>query len=199
MTPTREESMQMAMKHCVLDCYEGDLTCIESLVAAAYALGAAQAQQNTEPELPEPHLRIPRNSMGAKWIDDCFSATQMHDHYQAGVRVGMGQSLDAKLNYAPLYDYAQANRTDYNQLCTAVRAAMQGGQQWQPIDSAPKDGTVVLGYRDGRIGTASRVQRSDCEMWTFCGTSADAENHPKVKPTHWMPLPAAPAMQGGQQ
>lgn len=30
---------------------------------------------------------------------------------------------------------------------------------WRDIESAPKDGTVILGYRDGRIGTASKVPR----------------------------------------
>lgn len=62
----------------------------------------------------------------------------------------------------------------------------------QPIDTAPTDGTVFLGYRerDGRWGECYRVQRDDCEMWSFGGGSAAAEEFPDFKPTHWMPLPA---------
>ena len=37
----------------------------------------------------------------------------------------------------------------------------------RPIDTAPTDGTVFLGYRerDGRWGECYRIQRDDCEMW----------------------------------
>ena len=61
----------------------------------------------------------------------------------------------------------------------------------QPIDTAPTDGTVFLGYRerDGRWGECYRIQRDDCEMWGFGGESAAAEEWPGFKPTHWMPLP----------
>ena len=61
----------------------------------------------------------------------------------------------------------------------------------RPIDTAPTDGTVFLGYRerDGRWGECYRIQRDDCEMWGFGGESAAAEEWPGFKPTHWMPLP----------
>ena len=51
----------------------------------------------------------------------------------------------------------------------------------RPIDTAPTDGTVFLGYRerDGRWGECYRIQRDDCEMWGFA--------------SHWMPLPAKPS------
>jgi len=62
----------------------------------------------------------------------------------------------------------------------------------QPIETAPTDGTVFLGYRqrDGRWGECFRIQRDDCEMWSFGGGSAADEEFPYFKPTHWMPLPA---------
>ena len=61
----------------------------------------------------------------------------------------------------------------------------------RPIDTAPTDGTVFLGYRerDGRWGECYRIQRDDCEMWSFGGESAAAEEWPGFKPTHWMPQP----------
>lgn len=70
------------------------------------------------------------------------------------------------------------------------------GKNWdysalQPIDTAPTDGTVFLGYRerDRRWGECYRIQRDDCEMWSFGGSSAAAEGFPEFKPSHWMPLP----------
>lgn len=63
---------------------------------------------------------------------------------------------------------------------------------WQPIETAPKDGTDFLGYRDGDIGICYRVLRDDCEMWCFGGKSAAVEYFPKFRPTHWMPLPSSP-------
>ena len=62
----------------------------------------------------------------------------------------------------------------------------------QPIDTAPTDGTVFLGYRerDGRWGECYRVQRDDCEMWSFGGTCAAEEVYHGFRPTLWMPLPA---------
>ncbi len=62
----------------------------------------------------------------------------------------------------------------------------------QPIETAPTDGTVFLGYRqrDGRWGECFRIQRDDCEMWSFGGGCAADEEFPDFKPTHWMPLPA---------
>lgn len=64
--------------------------------------------------------------------------------------------------------------------------------EWQPIETSPKDGTVILGYRCGKIASASRVPRDDCEMWAFGALSADVAGRPDAKPTHWMPLPPPP-------
>ena len=88
-----------------------------------------------------------------------------------GVLAGNAQAMDGGPN--PHYD----------------REALVPGLQ--PIDTAPTDGTVFLGYRerDGRWGECYRIQRDDCEMWGFGGESAAAEEWPNFKPTHWMPLP----------
>lgn len=63
---------------------------------------------------------------------------------------------------------------------------------WKPIETAPQDGSVFLGYRDGKFREACRVPRDDCEMWIFGGQSGSTEFSPQLKPTHWMPLPPAP-------
>lgn len=63
--------------------------------------------------------------------------------------------------------------------------------EWRTIESAPKDGTVFLGYRDGRYRECYRVEREE-ETWFFGGTIGAHKNAPWLRPTHWMPLPEAP-------
>ena len=53
--------------------------------------------------------------------------------------------------------------------------------EWQPIESAPKDGTVVFFYVP--YGRERRVARAD-DYWSGAWWLVDA--------THWMPLPPPP-------
>ncbi len=60
-------------------------------------------------------------------------------------------------------------------------------QAWQPIDTAPKDGTEVLVY----------IRRKVIRLgWYFAPSSRTFgwrdENSRKISPTHWMPLPSPP-------
>lgn len=66
--------------------------------------------------------------------------------------------------------------------------------EWRPIETAPKDGSLILGYfADGE--TAWHFDRlvcrwiSDLEMWSAKGVSG-------LQPTHWQPLPEPPKEQG---
>jgi len=124
------------------------------------AFGASQAQQTTA-ELPE------AAKCEGGWGELCvyyYTAAQMHEHYAAGVRAGMGQS------------------------------------QWQPIDSAPKDGTWILiweqygenpfvGYWGSGRWNASH-EHVDAEGGWDGAVVVDAITQDLV--SHWMPLPAAP-------
>lgn len=84
---------------------------------------------------------------------------------------------------------------EYETICKALEA-----QQWQPIATAPKDGTYILLYRpveDGRHKDAVREgkyhrygMRYTWRVRSGCVWDIDA-------PTHWMPLPEAPAQEGG--
>lgn len=67
---------------------------------------------------------------------------------------------------------------------------------WQPIETAPKDGTPVLGW-DGDCMTTVQW------WWPSIGTPADGywdlvcagmyASDGEWAPTHWMPLPPPPA------
>lgn len=66
--------------------------------------------------------------------------------------------------------------------------------QWQPIETAPKDGTIVLVFSptDGTHSATFEVYWSKkCwnVAWNDCGRDGDVEIY---NVTHWMPLPPAP-------
>ena len=60
--------------------------------------------------------------------------------------------------------------------------------KWQPIETAPKDGTHILGYADGEM-TVVYWFSEECWQITVSGLHADDG---EWWPTHWMLLPEAP-------
>ena len=67
-------------------------------------------------------------------------------------------------------------------------------QEWQPIETAPKDGTLVLLYAQGTLASGV-YEAGDWYFWE--GEIVDCEgrlNHwiKGFGPTHWMPLPPPP-------
>lgn len=65
-------------------------------------------------------------------------------------------------------------------LITRLRAA-EAQTAWQPIETAPRDGTWVLAW----CGTS-------CEQITWTDEDRWGTGEGWVRPTHWQPLPAAP-------
>lgn len=68
--------------------------------------------------------------------------------------------------------------------------------EWQPIESAPKDGTAFLGYRPG---ASPYVARKDCDIVHYSGWGGGIwegangyAKHNLTDLTHWMPLPEPP-------
>lgn len=62
--------------------------------------------------------------------------------------------------------------------------------EWQPIETAPKDGREILlhfGFGDGDVPPPLVCAWAD-HRWVLVG----AEVEVFTEPTHWMPLPAAP-------
>lgn len=84
-----------------------------------------------------------------------------------------------------------------------LESALQGGADWQPIETAPKDGReVILRDRD-RVGCACWTRWPDVhdtdgalEIEGGEGWTVGADGDEWRNPTHWMPLPAPPGSQG---
>lgn len=62
-----------------------------------------------------------------------------------------------------------------------------GTHEWQPIDTAPKDGTSILGYDDHDMNIV---------YWSFSGwnlvCAGSYAEYTDWDPTHWMALPDPP-------
>jgi len=81
-----------------------------------------------------------------------------------------------------------------------VYAAPQAVPAWLPIESAPKDGSEFLAWWDDGKGSKHRGVRTTHYLdnsktrtpWAGWIGPSMAVVHIGLKPTHWMPLPAAP-------
>lgn len=61
--------------------------------------------------------------------------------------------------------------------------------EWQPIETAPKDGSRFLTYkRNKRVGDVYAIHKWVGKKFQAVGPSYNPS------PTHWMPLPAAPVI-----
>ena len=61
---------------------------------------------------------------------------------------------------------------------------------WQPISTAPKDGTTILVVFDGKLVVAKYVECSSPWKWAEWDEEKGSFNERWV--THWMPIPAPP-------
>lgn len=90
-----------------------------------------------------------------------------------------------------LSDYRKALEIGRKQLNVPKR---ESGGGWQPIETAPKDGSfIMLGtYKNGIcLGLSNASYASGVRKW-FDGSEY------LHNPTHWMPLPESPKIEGGQ-
>lgn len=72
-------------------------------------------------------------------------------------------------------------------------AIKKAAGQWQPIETAPKDGLVMLLYPCGMFGTVSPdVGYWDRDKGYEAWRTLDGERIEPM-PTHWMPLPDPPS------
>lgn len=59
--------------------------------------------------------------------------------------------------------------------------------EWQPIATAPRDGTKILVWREAELGYAGR--RIGVDKWH---KNRWWHSRLNMQPTHWMPLPDPP-------
>lgn len=80
--------------------------------------------------------------------------------------------------------------------------------QWQPIETAPKDGTDVLLFAPGRLTCGHWTTEAERRSFTgFCGGECRCPEYEYIEPywlswdggfttehppTHWQPMPTAP-------
>ena len=66
--------------------------------------------------------------------------------------------------------------------------------EWQPIETAPKDGTRVLLIDADDAGTVCWGEWSDWDEVPECRDIGDigCNGQYDYQPTHWMPLPSPP-------
>jgi hypothetical protein len=97
---------------------------------------------------------------------------------------------------AQLADYTHRG-DDVHPVEAAMRDHDEGMTGWQPIETAPKDGTVVFVWYVTHFTSRAAFHNSikmafwvaGCSEWSVDGLGG---NVPPAL-THWMPLPAAPA------
>ena len=86
--------------------------------------------------------------------------------------------------------------------CIAAEQAAASVPSWQPIETAPRDGTRIVAWVDGQ-----NWRRCEVILWWRPSSSADARWHRDAErtlavsgtPTHWMPLPEAPGVPASAQ
>ncbi len=63
--------------------------------------------------------------------------------------------------------------------------------QWQPIETAPRDRTMILGINpQSSLGCVTVFYNSALSKWCSSWEASAIIAH---QPTHWMPLPAPPS------
>lgn len=63
--------------------------------------------------------------------------------------------------------------------------------EWQPIETAPKDGTEILIYSEIEGVRSSYFEHG---MWQKGSWFSKPEERERAKPKKWMPLPKPPAV-----
>lgn len=76
--------------------------------------------------------------------------------------------------------------------------------QWQPIESAPTDGTNILAIVAGNHPMSGQPFIPEVVKWTEdgwwnCMWGCASDNRGGYEPTHWMPLPPAPSLENEQE
>ena len=64
--------------------------------------------------------------------------------------------------------------------------------KWQPIETAPRDGTMFLGFIDNKGEDFNEMLVMFCKHAREPFWTTHSDDHIGMNPTHWMPLPTPP-------
>ena len=121
------------------------------------------------------------------------------------------EAVEARLEvFTRLEDWGSFGSDEMGEIATLIRAlrsALTASEQqrtWQPIETAPKDGTSILIYGGTYNDNEGYYHDMECRFPTLAfwsgnymphwhGDNLDGHDRWNVhQPTHWMPLPEAP-------
>jgi len=150
-------------------------------------------------------------------IADCDNFALPRDEYDGPFQLG-DQDRDAAYialcspdNIGALLDERAADRATIASLRSKLEEA-EGAQGWQPIETAPKDGTPVLAYRSpSTYGTRSPLVfvawHDESQAWIWPDDTYDpyvrdsyddafneGSEFADTSFSHWMPIPSQPAL-----
>jgi len=122
-----------------------------------------------------------------------------------GKKVGGGDG-DTYVTRFPSLQEVEAAFARHRQAAEKAQQERDAGMIWRGIESAPKDGTVIMIFAPqggsnpihvGRWAPDWQMQRDGAHGHRWC--IAEYQNLGKCisgHPTHWMPLPASPGVSG---
>ena len=121
-------------------------------------------------------------------IERVWSGPNHHCSILAAERLAVGAAC---LAGADALDLVATQGAEIARLRTAL--------EWQPIETAPRDGTYVLlrfapsAFKDAEFpGVAVGRYYEDINWWWLtCGTASGSPSRKQQQPTGWMRLPAA--------
>ena len=118
----------------------------------------------------------------------------MAEHKTAEERAEKAEADLKYMNEARTLDLAD-HQTKIKEMAERIRKAEaeRDAASWQPIETAPRDGTLIDLWAGERIANCAWNVPSKC--WAERVGAGFGGKHWAVvnNPTHWMPLPAAPA------
>jgi hypothetical protein len=129
--------------------------------------------------------KLARSVLGYYWIAD---ASRKYLYFGAGKGLGVFDTVE---------EAKAAAQADYEaRIRSALSAQVQDVAGWQPIETAPKDGSEILA-----LWKRSQIQSNGYGVvWFEDGSWREFDYECLVSdPTHWMPLPSVPAAPAKQE
>jgi hypothetical protein len=125
--------------------------------------------------------------MERKPCDVCGQPLKRHD-YGAGIPICPGI-------YAPGYRSTLNDKIAEQAVTIERLSAELERRQWQPIETAPRDGTNILAIVSGNHPDSGEAFTPEVVFWRIDQWWNDCWGYDSTdyEPTHWMPLPEPPA------